>query len=90
MNLRLKTFVSIQKIGDKLSISGSFGHNDIYVDQSPETIKVLSHLKDDKGLPADEIICSQFYMNVDFWMRLVTIPEHAGTRELKPEDPAKR
>ena len=54
MNLRLKTFVSIQKIGDKLSISGSFGHNDIYVDQSPETIKVLSHLKDDKGLPADE------------------------------------
>lgn len=38
----------------------------------------------------EKIICSQFYMNVDFWMRLVTIPEHAGTRELKPEDPAKR
>lgn len=38
----------------------------------------------------EKIICSQFYMSVDFWMRLVTIPEHAGTRELKLEDPAKQ
>ena len=53
MNLRLKTFVSIQKIGDKLSISGAFGHHDIYVDPTPEVINVLSHLKDDKGLPVD-------------------------------------
>lgn len=64
MNVRLKQFVTIQRLKDKLIISGTYKEGDIYLNESSEMIDLLDGLKNISGLPYDKYKDNEMFVRL--------------------------